>query len=755
MIMTFIGEAIIGEFISKVSDSIVEISKDKIKEAVKNRKNEHQSPESQIYNIMVYVLNKITYDKYKNDQDKIYDVAEKILKGFKSGIDNSEDNIKFGLNDIYDNVDETKCTDFMKLIYRELSKENYSDLYREISLLKGEKESNKTSRIERKVDVAIQKIDNIRDSREKKSIVVQEEKFQNNKKDKYLKIWNSRLFLHIDNEESPLTLKDAFIMPDYNSRIQVERIKFSDSDTMGDVIKKFVVYYGTSSMLITGDPGIGKTSITSWIANEFKDDDNIIILRFRDWDREELDRGLLKSICNTLKCNKMELENKILILDGFDEIKAMDNRDSLLNRFLNDIFDFDNFKIIVTSRPNYIDTYRFQNVFVLLAFGIDKISEFYQIIRSDKLDKNKIDCSNLNVIGIPVILYMTIMSEIDLTKKASKPELYSHIFAEEGGIFDKFCYDGIGYDKGNQILRDRKNVKRYLEFLGEVAFIMFEKNDLILNKGEYVIPELSFQGTSIQIMEFPIKYIFDNTESTIEFIHKSLYEYFVSEYICFSIYKILVKCNLKESIAGILGGLLKSNILSNEILEFLRFRIVKNKLEKKFKIVKESFQIMLQDGMTYYTGECYKNVIDCEINIFKNMLEILHLWNSGNMKFGRNIEKYIKYNYKFELNLKHMDLKRINLRRANLRRANLRGTNLREANLYEADLEEANLERADLIEANLREINLKGTNLRGTIIDKASVNDLEDIYNMRLTKVFDYLTKEIISYEEYCKRKFL
>ncbi len=39
--MTFFEEAIIGEFISKVSDIVVDISKDKIKEAIKSRKNEH------------------------------------------------------------------------------------------------------------------------------------------------------------------------------------------------------------------------------------------------------------------------------------------------------------------------------------------------------------------------------------------------------------------------------------------------------------------------------------------------------------------------------------------------------------------------------------------------------------------------------------------------------------------------------------------------------------------------------------------
>lgn len=107
---------------------------------------------------------------------------------------------------------------------------------------------------------------------------------------------------------------------------------------------------------------------------------------------------------------------------------------------------------------------------------------------------------------------------------------------------------------------------------------MFEKNDLQLNKGEYVIPELSFQGTSIQIMEFPIKYIFDNTESTIEFIHKSLYEYFVSEYICFSICDVLDKYNSKENCAGILGRLLKDKA-SFKVKGFSSLSICRNNLQ--------------------------------------------------------------------------------------------------------------------------------------------------------------------------------
>ena len=201
--MTFIGEAIIGEFISKVSDIVVDISKFKIKEAVKNRKNEHQSPESQIYNIMVYVLNKISYDEYENDQDKIYEAAEKILKSFKSGIDNSENNIKLGLSEICENVDENKCIDFMKLIYRELSKENYSELYREIRLLQYEKESNKTSRIEQKVDeiqYGVQetnkRLNMIETNKYKTAIAKNKVIKKENRTQEYVDKWNANMFLN-------------------------------------------------------------------------------------------------------------------------------------------------------------------------------------------------------------------------------------------------------------------------------------------------------------------------------------------------------------------------------------------------------------------------------------------------------------------------------------------------------------------------------------------------------------------------------
>lgn len=570
---------------------------------------------------------------------------------------------------------------------------------------------------------------------------------QNNKKQEYIDNWNNRLFLHLDNEDNPKTLADAFIMPHFECHMKEKRIKISEKDTMNEVVEKFIMYNRSANMLITGVPGIGKTSIVSWIANEYKENDDIIILRFRDWERDELDRGLLKAIYNTLNCVKRDLENKIIILDGFDEMKALDNGENLIRIFLNDILDFRKIKVIITSRNDYIDDYIFQYIFNLLPFGTDEIKRFYNVITGNKLG-NIINVNNIDVLGIPVILYMAIMSDINITMEATKPELYSKIFAEKGGIFDKFSYSGSGYDYGNQPLRDIQNIKIYLDFLQEIAFKMFDVDRLSLPREEDKIPKLTFQGTRISVLEFPIKNLFESTISNIEFVHKSIYEYFVSEFIIQKINNAINSNNFKEELAGSFGKILVNTNLSPEIIDFLKYKISNSNLIYTYNRAEEAFQLMLEDGMTYYAGICYKNVIACEMKIFANMLEIIHLWVNKSFKLNDKIVDYIKYNRKEELNLAGMslsnsdlmrvelqkanlrgadlqkanlegaDLQKANLQKASLRGAYLRGANLREANLREADLTEANLREANLTEANLRGANLRIANLRVANLDK-------------------------------------
>ena len=77
---------------------------------------------------------------------------------------------------------------------------------------------------------------------ESKSITDEEKKFKNNKKEDYIKKWNNRLFLHIDNDENPVTLADAFIMPDYIRYQNGYRIEFWLEDKLHKLISKFIRY---------------------------------------------------------------------------------------------------------------------------------------------------------------------------------------------------------------------------------------------------------------------------------------------------------------------------------------------------------------------------------------------------------------------------------------------------------------------------------------------------------------------------------
>lgn len=338
--MAFGDEVIISGFMGEAISRCTDFSWIKIKEAVKDRKNKHKNMESQIYNVIVNVINQITYNKFENNQDKIYQATEKLLIGYKNSKCDSIEVVKSGLQILGENINNDKYIEFKKLLYQELGKDDYEELNRQIRLFQQDEESSKASRIEYSVNEVKQDVREIKqvvlnekNANVENSSTIQNIKLQNNKKQKYIENWNSRLFLHIDNDENPITLSNAFIVPQFDYYIKVGSIKFSDKDLLTDAIEKFIQYDKTSNLLITGFPGIGKTSIISWIADKYKDDEDIIILRFRDWSNNDLAKGLFSTICNSLNCESVDLENKVLIIDGFDEIKSVNERKSLIHEY--------------------------------------------------------------------------------------------------------------------------------------------------------------------------------------------------------------------------------------------------------------------------------------------------------------------------------------------------------------------------------------------------------------------------------------
>lgn len=422
------------------------------------------------------------------------------------------------------------------------------------------------------------------------------------------------------------------------------------------------------------------------------------------------------------------------------------------------MFYLDDLKIIITSRTDYIKLQGFDFVFELQPFGIAEIKRFYQLVKGIELEDDKLAHNNLDVLGIPVILYMAIMSDIDFTRETSKPQLYNYIFMEKGGIFDRFTYNGIGYDKGSHVLRDANNVKLYLKFLREISFLMFENNNLLLSPKEYQVPKLNQENDCISVLDFPIKQLTECVGNSIEFIHKSIYEYFVSEYIYYMIEEA-ANFSEKEKLAGILGDLFKKNILSLEILEFLKFRVRNSQLNDKVSLMKESFQLMSQSGMTYYTGKCYKNAITCEMNIFTNMLEFLHLWENISIKIDDSICELLKINRKAGLNLKNVNIKNrdlngVYLAYADLSSAELSCSSFKGANLEGVKVEGTKLSNIDLRDSNLSEINfenatiknvfLENVKLCNTIFSETDINYLKKYYEIQNDRITTSKLHEVL-----------
>lgn len=181
---------------------------------------------------------------------------------------------------------------------------------------------------------------------------------------------------------------------------------------------------------------------------------------------------------------------------------------------------------------------------------------------------------------------------------------------------------------------------------------------------------------------------------------------------------------MPEKIACICGLLLKGNRLSISMLDYMQRKIRNSILNDNFPVINKAFQMMLNEGMTYYTSKCFKNIMNCEMNVFANVLEILHLWNGEIIVCNEKIADYIHFNWGIELNLKGMDLKKINLRRVNLSGMNLEDANLEDADLEEANLSYANLKGANLRNANLRNTILNNTNLTGTCFYRTKLDDV-------------------------------
>ena len=615
--------------------------------------------------------------------------------------------------------------------------------------------------------------------------------FENNEKSEYIKKWYRRLFLHRRPEDKPLTLDNTFIMPPYEigtsnaystTEESPENTDNKERNDLEQLLEDFFI--NGRSMIILGQPGMGKSSIVSCLATKYKDDPNVVILRFKnlalDGFKETIfynDSLLLDAITNKLCCTVSDLEHKILILDGYDEIKSESFEIKLIKKFILLTRGIKDFRFIITSRPNYINVedLDIQKIITLSPFDESKIEEYSVNIKGIKIESDK----NINreVFGIPVILYMALAADIDFASEIDRASAYYKIFALNGGIIDRFwSKDYEGYEEGTPNIIYVK--ESFFKILCNTAFYMFENTQMSISYDEYknIIEkeESELLKESPVWCDFPIDNLYEHGYQ-IEFVHKSIFEYFTALYIFNLLTEILILSQDNNKIIECgkrLCLILSNNLISNEMLAYLKCIMLHSKYNdtRYYCNYTDIFIKILLAGIQYFVPyEEHKIVFSLTQYVFANLLQILHSWDlssnalydlhnndtfihslmnffgltttskvytSGDNFFSSIIQfnhqyydssffnilvKCLLYYYlslpknKVAYNFSFMNLEHIWLERANLINCDFTNSNLKESNMNYANLSNSNLENAILTGASFHQADLRGANLTGAV----------------------------------------
>ena len=324
--MIFILEAFFSGCISKVINDSKDYSWFKIKSVIKDRHDQNIS--TKICRVIEKSLNIVTDNAYKNSDD-LYDAIEKIFVEFKNQGDTLE-SVKYGLSALGTDISDQRCENFLEKFYEGMRRDD--DLYKAV-LMDLEQKGNKFSQEEfRKLN---EKIDNLTEivSRENDNkIDLPKREPVKSRTQEYADKWNDNMFLNDfdkrdENAGVNVKLREVYLeehLPHYiwgsgeNAR-----------DDLKDLLNEYIYLHNDNKMLvILGQPGIGKSTLITWITANFTDrTDDILVYRFAsdlgniDWRNGRISYRVLEE----LGLSHSDLNGKTLILDGFDEVSIESN----------------------------------------------------------------------------------------------------------------------------------------------------------------------------------------------------------------------------------------------------------------------------------------------------------------------------------------------------------------------------------------------------------------------------------------------
>lgn len=439
----------------------------------------------------------------------------------------------------------------------------------------------------------------------------------------YVSNFCDTLFLHKNQQNSRVNLKNLFVMPDYLD------IRNCDSNSekrinLKDRIQAFVCEDNKNEMLIiSGSGGLGKTTLVSWmnyhyaandrIGNELFGDRPVITVRLRDLDKQLISKNnsLVPALREYLHINSIEeLEKRyphaVMILDGFDELCMIE----YLHNPTELIYDLsrkriEGYKYIITSRPKYIST-RINiscEYIVLQHFDDQQVNEWIEHYTSNEYCGEKIDRKIIeyllsmdestlsSVCDTPMNLYMLVSKKADNLLVNNNWALYKHIFYNEMSETEyNMMFPNSNRNYEHDIIRLRDVLYQISE---EIAYRMYKNHNskLFINEAELriIIDDLSehnpilknanMKDISAQCYAICCYWKEHTERGAVEFLHNDIRDFFLAEKIYREIETLYKLNNLNTNMRLIeenLCELFKYGALETKVTEFLLLRSMSN-----------------------------------------------------------------------------------------------------------------------------------------------------------------------------------
>ncbi len=543
-----------------------------------------------------------------------------------------------------------------------------------------------------------------------------------------------------------------------------------------------------NTIFISGYPGQGKSSfvkrfIYDAINNNISIDKDVIFIKLKNIQepKDLLNNDIEETIKKEIPFEVEKLDNYILVLDGLDEIYmksglSISDIDTICSR-ISKISTI----TIITTRHHYVDFDRMNenNILILELKELDmfqqkkwlsKYKKVYSNIKLtdkiiDKLHSNKIKNRHiLELINQPILLHMIASINIDKIEEYDKNKLYKEFFDI---LIER------NWDKGQHSLYhglEKSLYKKLLrKMLQELAINIFQSEYEYIHRIYFEeLPSVKKFKKELERIQSPsvndglkgvmIAFYFQEAKKdgndkdkktldenyAIEFLHKSLMEYMVAEYIWNNILRFIgvdsysgeYTINENQEALKIIWHLFSPKILSHEVVNNL-VKIIENYLNQDEK---DKLANRLEFFMNYFLEKDFiysynlenKNPINKSISTFYGFWTILSHLNNTNKIFDANRKKLVIL-FRLLRNL-HSEIF------LNLSNCNLTGSNLSNMNFRHIDLSNTIFFNANLLNAEINNITCIDIQFHNTSLDYTDIWGLELGDNEIIESSFTYST---------------